>query len=398
MTRVAFVYHRIAPETLGGAERYYETLSKAMAAQPGVEVTYLTRRYWDGPRRTRRDHRAIVSVDAARGGADSGRGRIWPKLSFAVGLVAHLLRHGGRYDVVHACCFPHTGVVACRLGLLPHRRTKLVADWHEVLPRATWRRRLGRLGDLGFVAQRLALACGDAAVAFSRLHLDRLRSEGARAPVQRLLPEFHPGSAPPPWPSAVPRERLVVFAGRMAAEKRPELVPPTVAELRRRDPASNWKGLVFGAGAELDRVCAAVAEAGVEEDVRLAGFAPWEEVADGMLRGAALVFPTTREGFGLVVVEAAGHGLPVVLVQEPDNAAVELLEEGRNGSLAASAAPADLAAAVLRLAADPGIHDSTRAWFEEAEERLSVPEALRAHRELHEALGVRYPDAATTSS
>jgi glycosyltransferase involved in cell wall biosynthesis len=386
MRRVAFVYHRIAPETLGGAERYYQTLSAALAQEPDYEVTYLTRRYWDGPARIERDGRTVVSVDAARGGADKGRGRIWPKLSFAVGLVWHLLRHGGAYDVVHACCFPHTGVVACRLGLLPHRRTRLVADWHEVLPRATWRSRLGRLGELGFLAQRLALACGDAAIAFSELHLQRLRPEGCRAPVQRLMPEFHPGNRPPPWPSSTPREPLVVYAGRMAAEKRPHLVPATVAALRRRDPA--WRGLVFGSGAELETVRAAAAEHGVAEHVHLAGFAPWEDVADGMLRGAALVFPTTREGFGLVVIEAAAHGLPVVLVAEPDNAAVELLDEGRNGSLAASADPEDLADAVLRLHADPGIHDSSRAWFEEAEQRLSVPAAVAAHRALHGELGL----------
>jgi glycosyltransferase involved in cell wall biosynthesis len=382
--RLAFVYHRVAPETLGGAERYYQTLCRALAVE--TDVTYLTRRYWEGAREQVRDGVRLVSVDAARGGADRGRGRLWPKLSFAAGVAWHLLRHGDRYDVVHVCCFPHAGVLGVWAALLPHRGTRVVVDWHEVLPRATWRRRLGRFGQLGFAVQWLALRVGDAAVTFSRLHARRLEEEGCTAPIH-VLPEFHPAVVPPPWPSGVEREPLVLFAGRLAPEKRPEIIPRVVAALRRRDPA--WRGLIFGDGVQANAVRAAIAECDVRDAVEMSGFAPWEEVSAAMLRARALVSPTTREGFGLVVLEAAAHGLPSVLVAEPDNAAVELIDEGRNGSVVADADPETQAAAVLALAAEPGIHDATRAWFEEASQRFSVPESVAAHQRLHDALTVR---------
>ena len=59
-----------------------------------------------------------------------------------------------------------------------------------------------------------------------------------------------------------------------------------------------------------------------------------------------LLLPSRREGYGLVVIEAASHGTPSVVVAGPDNAAVELIAEGVNGFVAASDAPEDLAAAI----------------------------------------------------
>jgi glycosyltransferase involved in cell wall biosynthesis len=64
-------------------------------------------------------------------------------------------------------------------------------------------------------------------------------------------------------------------------------------------------------------------------------------------------------------------------VSEPDNAAVELIEDGVNGVLARSAAPADLAAAIVRVhEAGASLRDSTRAWFARNARRLSLEHSL----------------------
>ena len=62
-----------------------------------------------------------------------------------------------------------------------------------------------------------------------------------------------------------------------------------------------------------------------------------------------MVLPSRREGYGLVVVEACAAGTPCVVVADPDNAAIELIEEGVNGFVAPSASPEDLAAAITRV-------------------------------------------------
>ena len=48
-----------------------------------------------------------------------------------------------------------------------------------------------------------------------------------------------------------------------------------------------------------------------------------------------------REGYGLVVVEAAARATPSIVVAGEDNAAVELIEEGVNGFVAPTPDPRD---------------------------------------------------------
>jgi glycosyltransferase involved in cell wall biosynthesis len=168
------------------------------------------------------------------------------------------------------------------------------------------------------------------------------------------------------------------------AEKRAHLVPLALRELRRDDPS--WRGLVFGDGEERARIATLVEAEGLAGALSMPGFVPWEELSSAMLSARCLLLPTVREGFGLVVLEAAAHGLPAVVVAEPDNAATELIAPGENGLVCRSADPAELAGAVRELAADAGIHARTRTWFERARARYSVEAAAAEHRALHERL------------
>ena len=56
-----------------------------------------------------------------------------------------------------------------------------------------------------------------------------------------------------------------------------------------------------------------------------------------------MLLPSSREGYGLVVVEASARGVPSVVVAGGDNAATELIAPGENGLVAPSASPEDLA-------------------------------------------------------
>jgi glycosyltransferase involved in cell wall biosynthesis len=66
-----------------------------------------------------------------------------------------------------------------------------------------------------------------------------------------------------------------------------------------------------------------------------------------------------------------------VVVADPDNAATELIAEGVNGFVAASASPEDLGAAILRVFdAGRALRDSTAAWYAENARRLSLSDSL----------------------
>jgi glycosyltransferase involved in cell wall biosynthesis len=124
-------------------------------------------------------------------------------------------------------------------------------------------------------------------------------------------------------------------------------------------------------------VLEAIADEGLDGAVSAPGFVDAAEVDAALRRALCMVLPSEREGYGLVVVEAAARGTPSVVVREPDNAAVELVEDGVNGVVAESVAPEHLADAILRVHAEGmGLRERTCAWFERNSNRLSLEASL----------------------
>jgi glycosyltransferase involved in cell wall biosynthesis len=185
--RVCVVYDCLFPHTVGGAERWYRNLAERLAAD-GHEVTYLTLRQWKRGERAQIDERVRVVTAGPRMAlyTEDGRRRILPPLVFGLGVLAHLLRDGRRYDVVHTCAFPYFSLLAAAL-VRPLMRFELVVDWFEVWSRSYWREYLGPTGGrVGELVQRLCALVRQRAFCFSELHAQRLRDEGLRGSVTVL--------------------------------------------------------------------------------------------------------------------------------------------------------------------------------------------------------------------
>jgi glycosyltransferase involved in cell wall biosynthesis len=370
--RVCIVYDCLFPWTVGGAERWYRNLGERLAAD-GHEVTYLTLRQWDPG-----DEPAIPGVEVRAVGPrlalydDAGRRRIAPPLVFGAGVLAHLLRRGRRYDVVHTASFPYFSLLAAGL-VRPALRFRLVVDWHEVWSRAYWREYLGRAaGAVGYAVQLLCVRVPQRAFCFSRLHRDRLHAEGLRGEATVLEGEYA-GDLTPPEPNHA--DPVVVFAGRHIPEKRAPAVVPAVGRARER--IGQLRGVVLGDGPERGAVLAAIAREGLAGVVEAPGFVDASEVDAALRTALCMLLPSRREGYGMIVVEASARGTPSVVVAAEDNAAVELVEDGVNGVVAPSASPEDLAAAIVRVhEGGDALRRSTCDWFAHHARRLSLEASL----------------------
>jgi glycosyltransferase involved in cell wall biosynthesis len=112
--------------------------------------------------------------------------------------------------------------------------------------------------------------------------------------------------------------------------------------------------------------------------VEAPGFVSAEEVDAALGRALCLLLPSSREGYGLVVIEAAARGTPSVVVAGEDNAAVELVEDGVNGFVARSEAPADVAEAIARVhEGGAELRERTAEWFRRRAPELSVEASVR---------------------
>ncbi|HXD55759.1 MAG TPA: glycosyltransferase [Solirubrobacteraceae bacterium] len=373
--RICLVYDCLFPHTVGGAERWYRNLAERLILD-GHEVTYLTLRQWERGGRAEMDPRVRVVTAGPRMElyTADGRRRTLPPIVFGAGVLWHLLRRGRRYDVVHTASFPYFSMLAAAAAR-PLGGYTLVADWHEVWSRDYWREYLGRLGGaIGYGVQLLCARLRQRAFCFSELHARRLRAEGLRGEVTVLRGEY---AGPLETARARPAEQLVVFAGRMIPEKRAAAGVAGVAAAIERLP--ELRGLFFGDGPERGRVLSEIAAGPAPERIEAPGFMPAEQVDEALERALCMMLPSRREGYGLIVVEAAARGTPSIVVAGEDNAATELIEEGVNGFIAESAEPEALAAAIVRVAAEGhALRESTASWFNANAERLSLESSLRA--------------------
>ncbi len=369
--RICLVYDCIYPHTVGGAERWYRNLAERLAAD-GHDVDYLTLRQWPEGEDAGVPGVNVIAVGPRLALYASGRRRIGPPVRFGLGVFLHLVRNRRRYDVVHTASFPYFSLLAAG-ALRPVGRYRLVVDWHEVWTREYWHEYMGAgPGQAGWAVQRICLRIPRRSFCFSRLHERRLRELGLRGELTVLHGQYD-GPAGRLVPAAEPP--VALFAGRHIPEKRVPALVPALALARERRP--DLRGEIYGDGPERDEVMRLVGAAGLDDTVKVPGFVSPEAIENALGSAACLVLPSRREGYGLVVVEAAAHGTPSVVVAGVDNAAVELVEDGVNGAVAESVSPSDLAGAIVRaVEGGSALRASTAEWFAQHAAELSLAASL----------------------
>ena len=174
------------------------------------------------------------------------------------------------------------------------------------------------------------LRAADALIANSEHTAELARSAGMRADAITVL---HPGvEFPAPEAHGFrekfgirPDQPLLLSVGRIVRRKGlPAFITQSLPALRERFPnlafaivGEEPAAALHSPGAEITAIWEAIARQGLEDSVRLSG-----RVTDELLHAAyaeadALVFPVLElpgdvEGFGMVAIEAAAHGLPTL--------------------------------------------------------------------------------------
>ena len=365
--RICVVYDCLYPWTVGGAERWYRALAERFAER-GYEVTYLTLRQWNVDNAPAIAGVTVVPVGPFMPLYVGERRRIWPPVRFGIGVFVHFVREGRRYGHVHTASFPFFSLLALGVARL-WCRFSLGVDWHEVWTASYWREYLGQLGLIGTVVQALCAKIPQKAFVFSRLHEIRLARLGLSS--VHLTGEYAGGPKASRTPGSVP---TLVYAGRLVTPKRVDLLLDAFSLVHANRPDVRLN--ILGDGPDRNALAMQARALGLDGVVTFAGFVSEAELDRAMGEALAIVQPSEREGYGMVVVEAAARSVPVVVVAAPDNAAVELVTPGENG-LVAKPNPESLAGSLLAMLDDPaGWRQKTAEWYARNRERLSLDYSL----------------------
>lgn len=174
---------------------------------------------------------------------------------------------------------------------------------------------------------------------------------------------------PPPHRAMAPGNRFEHFytVGRLDGPKRVDLVIEAFRQVRTTMPL-----IIGGTGPEESRLRELARK---DPRIRFAGFQSDAEVRDHYQRALAVPFVPYEEDYGLIAIEAMQSGKPVVTSRDAGGAC-ELVEDGMTGFVC-EPTPGALAAALQKLADDPGLARSMGAKGVERGAAVSWPAVSR---------------------
>ncbi len=342
----------------GGMNVYVRELVSSLA-QSGVECTTYTRATSSQlpPVVQIEPNHRVVHIDA--GPYDLPKEKL-PSVvdEFGDAVIAHL-RAGPGADVVHANYWL-SGLVAHRLKHeldLPfvstfHTLARVKAEGGD--PEPVWRERAET--EIITCADAICVSCSEEERQFRRLYGDPAgRIEIVAPGVEHAF--FAPGERSGARTALGLDDRpVLLFVGRIQPLKGPDVAIRALAHLHdlgRRDASLLIVGGASGADGDSEdaRIRELVAELGVDDDVRFIDPQPHHILSTYYRAADVVVVPSRSESFGLVALEAAACGIPVVA--SAVGGLLTLVDDGDTGFLVPERDPRLFARAIADILDDP---------------------------------------------
>ncbi|HEY6494888.1 MAG TPA: glycosyltransferase family 4 protein [Trebonia sp.] len=358
---VALVSDAIYPYFRGGKEFRYHELAGRLGRRADVHV--FTMKWWEGPSARREGNVTFHAASPLYAMYAGDRRSFREAIFFALGCLRLLWF---RFDVLEADQFPNFHILTLRL-VAWIKRKPLTVTWHEVWGRDYWCKYLGRAGALAWFVEWLSMRVPDRLIAASDQTAARLRAIlGDRASISVVPNGIDLDGIRNSYPDAAKIDLVTV--GRLLPHKNVDMLLDSVALLHASGLPVTCR--VIGEGPLRDDLHARARALGIDALVEFRHDV-WEQKDVYALMKAArvAVFPSTREGFGIAVLEAIACGLPVVTTSAPDNLAQHLVTRSSAGVVCAPTA-ADIADALRPLLArqddpHPGTPAGQDAWLDE---------------------------------
>lgn len=144
-------------------------------------------------------------------------------------------------------------------------------------------------------------------------------------------------------------DRIVLFVGRLEAQKDPDLLIDGAVAAMRADPGLRL--VIVGDGGLRAAVERRATDSGLGDRIHLLGFRPADAIATLMHAADALLLPSRFEGMPITVLEALATGLPVVAT--PVGEVPSLVVDGETGARIEARTAGAVAAALAAVLARP---------------------------------------------
>ena len=233
------------------------------------------------------------------------------------------------FDVMDCCGFPYFSLFSAKLACLIKGK-RLYSTCHEVWGKENWKKYLGWKGIFGYWIEKLASKLPNKIISVSndttKRLVDKLNFSKEKITTIPNGIEFNKIQSI----TSAEEKSDIIFAGRLISHKNVNLLINSIKILAEKNP--KIKVIIIGDGPERQNLENLSKNLKLEKNIAFKGFLKDEKEVYSLIKSSkAFVLPSSREGFGIVVIEANACGIPVIVINHKDNASKDLIKEGKNG-------------------------------------------------------------------
>jgi glycosyltransferase involved in cell wall biosynthesis len=323
--KIALVYDAIYPYIKGGGEKRFYEIAKRLSKK-GHQMHLYGMKLWEGGNVIKQNEIYLHGIcEAKKLYTKEGRRSILQAIYFGFHSMK-LIKED--FDVIDCCGFPYFSLFACKLISIIKKKP-LYATWHEVWGKNYWYEYIGWKGYLGYIIEKLAVLMPDKIISISKHTTHKLKNELNLKKLTYTVPngiEFDLITKIKP----AKEKSDVIFVGRLMSHKNVDILIKSIKLIKEKNP--EIKSLIIGDGPEKKNLEALAQKLNLEKNINFLGFLENHDDVYALMKSSKVfVLPSTREGFGIVVIEANACSIPAITVNHKDNAARDLIEEGKNG-------------------------------------------------------------------
>jgi len=325
--KIAFVSDAIYPYNKGGKEKRIYEISTRLAKR-GHNVHVYCMKWWKEKETHRIENEVHLHAISRYYPLYSGKRRSIKEAVMFAFACFKLIRED--FDVIDVDHMPYFVLFSTKVVCIL-KRTKLIASWNEVWGRKYWNEYLRGLGNIAYFIEKLSVLMPDRIISISEHTTNKLKNDLlSKKDIITIsigvdfekIKKIHASS----------EKSDIIFAGRLLSHKNVDVLIKSIAVLNENCPGI--KCLIIGDGSEKKNLEVLTQKLNLEKNIKFLGFLENHDDIYALMKSSKVfVLPSTREGFGIVVIEANACGIPVITINHKDNAARDLIEEGKNGFL-----------------------------------------------------------------
>ncbi len=331
----------IYPYNKGGKEKKIFEISTRFA-EKGHDVHIFTMKWWKENTKTIVKNGVHLHAISPLYPLYSGKRRSFREAIFFAFHCLTLVKE--EFDVIDVDHMPHLIIFPLKIICLLKRK-KLIVSWNEVWGKEYWKKYIGRLGLPAYYIEKMSIALPDKIISISELTTKKIKSEFNRVnDVYTVNMGINYKEIEIIKPAKEKSD--IIFAGRLLENKNVAVLIKAIFQVKQKYPLIQCT--IIGEGPERESLEKLIEDYHLEKNIKIINFLPEQHQLYRFFKASKIfAFPSNREGFGIVVLEANACGLPAIVSDDENNASKDLIKN--NNGIIISLSEANLAEAIVKL-------------------------------------------------